>query len=112
MGGVAPGRQPARLGGGAGDGGLAGVELVQLGGGQRADRDAVAPEAFRAVTYRAVRPEDYAEAAERLPWVQRAGATFRWTGSWLTAVSGRQSTLISPVHDAKNFFIILTSCMP
>ena len=44
-----------------------------------------APEAFRAVTYRAVRPEDYAEAAERLDWVQKAGAAFRWTGSWLTA---------------------------
>lgn len=45
----------------------------------------LAPDAFRAITYRAVRPEDYAEAAERLPWVQRAGATFRWTGSWLTS---------------------------
>jgi hypothetical protein len=45
----------------------------------------LAPEAFRAVTYRAVRPEDYAEAVERLDWVQRAGAAFRWTGSWLTA---------------------------
>ncbi len=45
----------------------------------------VVAQAFRAVTYRAVRPEDYAEAAERLPWVQKAGATFRWTGSWLTA---------------------------
>jgi len=45
----------------------------------------VAPDAFRAVTLRAVRPEDYAEAVERLPWVQRAGAAFRWTGSWLTA---------------------------
>jgi hypothetical protein len=45
----------------------------------------VAAEAFRAVTYRAVRPEDYAEAAERLPFVQKAGAVFRWTGSWLTA---------------------------
>ena len=44
-----------------------------------------APEAYRYITYRAVRPEDYAEAAERLPWVQRAGAAFRWTGSWLTA---------------------------
>jgi hypothetical protein len=44
----------------------------------------LAPEAFRQLTYRAVRPEDYAEAAERLPWVQRAGAKFRWTGSWLT----------------------------
>jgi hypothetical protein len=45
----------------------------------------LAPEAFRAVTYRAVREEDYREAAERLLWVQRAGAQFRWTGSWLTA---------------------------
>ncbi len=45
----------------------------------------LAPEAFKAITYRAVRPEDYAEAAERLPWVQKAGAVFRWTGSWLTA---------------------------
>ena len=45
----------------------------------------LAPEAFRAETYRAVRPEDYAEAAERLPFVQRAGASFRWTGSWLSA---------------------------
>jgi hypothetical protein len=45
----------------------------------------LAPEAFRAVTFRAVRPEDYAEIAERLPFVQRAGASFRWTGSWLSA---------------------------
>lgn len=45
----------------------------------------LAPEAFRAITFRAVRPEDYAEAAERLLWVQKAGAAFRWTGSWLTA---------------------------
>jgi len=45
----------------------------------------LAPDAFRAVTYRAVRPEDYAEAVERLPWVQRAGCSLRWTGSWLTA---------------------------
>ena len=45
----------------------------------------LAPEAFRALTFRAVRPEDYAEAAERLSWVQRAGCSFRWTGSWLTA---------------------------
>jgi predicted phage baseplate assembly protein len=45
----------------------------------------IAPEAFRAITFRAVRPEDYAEIAERLPWVQRAGARFHWTGSWLSA---------------------------
>jgi hypothetical protein len=45
----------------------------------------LATDEFKAITYRAVRPEDYAEAAERLPWVQKAGAAFRWTGSWLTA---------------------------
>lgn len=44
----------------------------------------LAPEAFRAVTFRAVRDEDYREIAERLDWVQRAGARARWTGSWLT----------------------------
>lgn len=43
-----------------------------------------APYAFRAKQFRAVRPEDYRKAAETLPWVSHAGATFRWTGSWLT----------------------------
>lgn len=56
-----------------------------------AKRDA--PQAFRAVTYRAVREEDYNELAERLPWVQRAGTKFRWTGSWLTAF-----TTADPAH--------------
>ncbi|WP_204141054.1 hypothetical protein [Halomicronema sp. CCY15110] len=45
----------------------------------------LAPDAFREVTFRAVQPADYSEAVERLDWVQRAGTTFRWTGSWLTA---------------------------
>jgi hypothetical protein len=44
----------------------------------------LAPQAFRAVQYRAVRAEDYEKAAETLPWVLRAGTVFRWTGSWLT----------------------------
>ena len=44
----------------------------------------VAPQAFRAETFRAVREEDYAAAVQKLDWVQRAGARFRWTGSWLT----------------------------
>ncbi|HMD96338.1 MAG TPA: baseplate J/gp47 family protein [Terriglobia bacterium] len=43
-----------------------------------------APQAFRAIQYRAVRPEDYEAAAQTLPWVLRAGTEFRWTGSWLT----------------------------
>ncbi|MEM7357533.1 MAG: hypothetical protein AAF431_00335 [Pseudomonadota bacterium] len=50
----------------------------------REDVKQFAPHAFRAKTFRAVRKEDYAEAAERLEWVQRAGAAERWTGSWLT----------------------------
>jgi predicted phage baseplate assembly protein len=45
----------------------------------------MAPQAFRARQFRAVRPEDYEAAAETLPWVLRAGTVFRWTGSWLTA---------------------------
>ena len=45
----------------------------------------MAPQAFRAVQYRAVRAEDYEAAAETLPWVQKAGTSFRWTGSWMTA---------------------------
>lgn len=42
-----------------------------------------APQAF-AVQERAVTEEDYAEAAARGGGVQRAAATFRWTGSWHT----------------------------
>ena len=44
-----------------------------------------APQAFAANPLRVVRPADYVAAAESLPWVQQAGTTFRWTGSWLTA---------------------------
>jgi hypothetical protein len=64
----------------------------------------LAPDAFRAITYRAVRPEDYAEAATRLPWVQRAGASFRWTGSWLTAFvtpDPRGAATLAPARKAE-----------
>jgi predicted phage baseplate assembly protein len=44
----------------------------------------LAPYAFRARQFRAVRASDYEAEAERLPWVQQAGTAFRWTGSWLT----------------------------
>jgi hypothetical protein len=57
------------------------------GGSDAETNDSVrrlAPQAFRAVQFRAVRPEDYVAAAETLPWVERAGTQFRWTGSWLT----------------------------
>jgi hypothetical protein len=42
-----------------------------------------APFAFR-TQERAVTEQDYAAIAERFPGVQRAAATFRWTGSWYT----------------------------
>jgi hypothetical protein len=42
-----------------------------------------APVAYR-TQERAVTPADYAEVTERRPEVQRAAATFRWTGSWHT----------------------------
>ena len=61
--------------------------LPAIGGADAEPLDRVrrlAPQAFRAVQYRAVRPEDYQAAAKTLPWVQQAGTVFRWTGSWLT----------------------------
>lgn len=42
------------------------------------------PEAYRAETYFAVQPKDFQTQAERLSFVQRASATQRYTGSWLT----------------------------
>lgn len=42
-----------------------------------------APQAFR-VQERAVTESDYAEVTERHPQVQKAAASFRWTGSWYT----------------------------
>ncbi len=43
-----------------------------------------APQAFAANPLRLVLADDYAQAAQSLPWVMQAGAAFRWTGSWLT----------------------------
>lgn len=63
----------------------------------------LAPEAYKALPRRAVRDEDYRELAERLPWVQRAGASARWTGSWLTesvAVDPRGTVELSPSNRA------------
>jgi hypothetical protein len=61
--------------------------LPATGGGDAETLNSVrlnAPQAFRAEQFRAVLPADYETAAETLPWVQRAGTTFRWTGSWLS----------------------------
>jgi predicted phage baseplate assembly protein len=60
--------------------------LPAAGGTDPEADDAVrrdAPEAYL-VQQRAVTEEDYARMSERDPHVQRAAATFRWTGSWYT----------------------------
>jgi predicted phage baseplate assembly protein len=71
--------------------------LPAAGGVDPEPADAVrrdAPEAYL-VQERAVTQEDYASVSQRLPTVQRAAATFRWTGSWNTvfvtadAIGGR-----------------------
>jgi hypothetical protein len=46
-----------------------------------------APQQFAAVPRHAVLASDYATAAQTLPWVDRAGASFRWTGSWLSVLT-------------------------
>jgi hypothetical protein len=63
-----------------------GNPLAAAGGVEPEDVNAArrdAPEAFR-TQERAVTPADYAEVAQRSGEVQRAAATFRWTGSWHT----------------------------
>jgi Baseplate J-like protein len=60
--------------------------LPAAGGVDPEPADAIrrdAPEAYL-VQERAVTEEDYATMSRRLPAVQRAKATFRWTGSWHT----------------------------
>jgi hypothetical protein len=47
-----------------------------------------APQAFRAEQFRAVTEGDYSKAAEKLPGVASAVASFRWTGSWYTVFVG------------------------
>jgi hypothetical protein len=62
--------------------------LPAAGGGDAQTLQSVqrlAPQKFRAPPQpRAVLIADYATAAQTLPWVKRAGAQMRWTGSWLT----------------------------
>ncbi|MDT8999149.1 hypothetical protein RQP53_07700 [Paucibacter sp. APW11] len=61
--------------------------LAAAGGADPEDAEQIrinAPQDFRTRSYRAVQAEDYAQMAERLPWVQKAGAAARWTGSWST----------------------------
>ncbi len=58
-----------------------------------------APYAFRRQE-RAVTAADYAEVTERHPGVQRAAATARWTGSWITMFVAVDRLGGRPVDDA------------
>ena len=60
---------------------------------------ATAPYAFR-TQRRAVTPDDYRAAAEQHPEVQRAAASFRWTGSWPTVFVTVDRLGGLPVDDA------------
>ena len=65
----------------------------------------MAPQAFRAVQYRAVTAPDYQAAAETESWVLSAGTSFRWTGSWLTVFTvadPRQSVASDPATSEQN----------
>lgn len=56
------------------------------------DIKSIAPDAYRAETFFAVRPEDYGTQAAKLTSVQQAQGSFRWTGSWLTVTTGVDPT--------------------
>lgn len=58
-----------------------------------------APFAFR-TQKRAVTPEDYQAVAQGHPQVQRAAATFRWTGSWWTVLLSIDRLGGAPVDDS------------
>jgi Baseplate J-like protein len=69
----------------------------------------LAPQAFRAVQYNAVRPADYEAAAETLDWVDRAGTVYRWTGSWLsvfTTADPKGGGSISTAEDLQLFQLL------
>ncbi len=62
-----------------------------------------APQQFSAEPLRAVLASDYQAAAQSLPWVQQAAASFRWTGSWLTVLTrpippGREEPTIAELE--------------
>jgi hypothetical protein len=53
----------------------------------------LAPEAFRAIQYRAVTEEDWHTVAMRNPALAAAKASFHWTGSWYTVF-----VAVNPAH--------------
>lgn len=62
----------------------------------------LAPQAFHSELFRAVTERDWVQAAERLPDVASAAATYRWTGSWLTIFIALDPTDRSDLTDLPN----------
>jgi len=72
----------------------------------------LAPEEFRAITHRAVTPEDFCEVAHRLDWVQIAGVRQRWTGSWPTTfVTPDPVAAYAPTDDQRAELTGLMDCV-
>jgi len=62
-----------------------------------------APVQFSTDLLRVVRIPDYVAAAQSMPWVQQAGTSFRWTGSWLTVLTAANpSATEQPTLDEVN----------
>jgi predicted phage baseplate assembly protein len=70
-----------------------------------------APQAFRVEQFRAVTEADYASAAKKLPQVQSAVASFRWTGSWYTVFVGVQPSSATDLVLKSNGIVLLTDSL-
>jgi hypothetical protein len=67
-----------------------------------------APQAFRVEQFRAVTEADYAAIARKLPQVQSAVASFRWTGSWYTVFIGVQPSRSTDLVPKPNGVLLLS----
>jgi hypothetical protein len=70
-----------------------------------------APQAFRVEKFRAVTEADYAEIATKLPQVQSAVASFRWTGSWYTVFVGVQPSSTTDLIKKPNGVTLLSDML-
>jgi hypothetical protein len=70
-----------------------------------------APQAFRVEQFRAVTEADYAAVAQKLPQVQSAVASFRWTGSWHTVFVGVQPASATDLIAKSNGVLLLSDTL-
>jgi hypothetical protein len=70
-----------------------------------------APQAFRVEQFRAVTEADYASVAKKLPQVQSAVASFRWTGSWYTVFVGVQPSSTTDMVRLPNGVTLLSELL-